>query len=190
MISIQHVRRLACALLLSAAACGDDGGGDDDSPQPDASPSEAGAVEAGAGDGGTPADGGDIDGGGGGDPDGGDARVAMDTGIPDATGELTQALERAGVRVDARRAELVISAFCQMGVRCNFNDAGVSESTCLSATRAGWAENLTLGYSTTCLDTQLDLLSCTAVTACNQQSACDNYRALQDVQCDDEDAGS
>lgn len=182
MRSNQHVRQLAFALLLATSACGDDSGDDDDVlPPGDAGGDASTSNDASANDAGLDAS---TDGGA---RDGGellDARLSDGSTDDAGANELQAALERTGVRVDARRAQLVIGAFCETGVRCNFNDAGVSLDTCLQATNSGWAENLTLDYTQQCLDTQLDLLSCAAVTACDQQSQCDSYRSLQDQQCE------
>jgi hypothetical protein len=188
-----HVRRIALAALLLAAACGDDGGSDDDvTPQPDASNTDdAGASEAGAGEGGVVGDGGNIDGGGGGDPDGGtdlDARTPVPDGGGDAGDpELAAALNREGVRVDMRRADLVIPAFCRTGAGCDLLD--VTEQQCLDQLKVEWTASVNGGDTPACLDAQLDFFSCGAQLACDApDTACDAETTKVAQNCIEEEA--
>jgi len=93
------------------------------------------------------------------------------------------------VRADDTRAQLVIPAFCETGVRCNINDAGVSQQTCVQNYLELWEENQSDagdgGQSADCLDAQLDLLSCVAVQAdCAQLPSCEPFRTTQDAKCE------
>lgn len=193
MIHIHGVRRFALAALLMATACGDDGGDDDDvTPQPDGASGEAGATEAGPGEGGVAGDAGTIDGGGG-NPDAStdlDARTPLPDGGPADAGnpELQAALNKADVRFDMRRSELVIPAFCRTGALCQLLE--VTEQECLDQLRTDWTASVMGGDVPGCLDAQLDFLSCGAQLSCNApEDACEADAVKVAELCLDDDGG-
>ena len=186
-ISTQHVRQLALALLLSTG-CGDDGGDDDDGPASDGGQAEAGSPEGGAPDGGPAMDGGN------GDPDAGDARVLLDANLADGSSlgdasadELQAALMRDGVRADVRRAQLVFNAACRKRDAC---DGTLVEQQCTQSGIVMWQGGAASGYSDACLDASLDLYACFAtVNACDFDS-CESLGGVVFDLCPQSDAGS
>jgi len=190
--SIFSARRAALALLLAAAAtaasaCGDDGG-DDDAPKGDGSVGDA-ASDGAMGDGGVPddgavpSDGGNIDGGGG-DVD---AHVAIDSSIPtdarttDASAdEIALALDRTGVRLDARRVDIVFTLSCRNLSDC---DPEENEQECVDDLRADYATGVAAAYSDACLDATLDLFACFASVSCSAFETCEPTLDTQQALC-------
>jgi hypothetical protein len=157
--------------LLWLSACGDDGGAEETEVQRDASaatvsdgslaPDAAAARDAAA-------------------PvlDGGsmmrdatvapvDARLAGDAGLGDASSELLQALDRAGVRTDVRRAELVFEALCRHDVTCGLRE---DLEGCLDEQVAN--AGFVLFGDEDCIDATLDQQACYATVACDDPDPC------------------
>jgi hypothetical protein len=159
-------------VLVWLSACGDDGGAEETEVQRDASAVTASDASlasdaGGARDGAAPA----LDAGVNTMREAAvapaEAAVAGDAALGDASSELLQALDRAGLRTDVRRAELVFEALCRHDVTCGLRD---DLEGCLNEQVAN--AGFVLFGDEDCIDATLDQQACYATIACDDPDPC------------------
>lgn len=110
-----------------------------------------------------------------------DAGAVLDAAPVDSGDELRAALDQTGVRVDARRLELVLGAYCVAALGCEGSTSPVAE--CVAEEQALYQATFGAG-SIACRDAVIDSYACIAGAGCDDPTACDAQLEQLDALCE------